>query len=172
MNKNEFNIFAKALKTYFPRDNLLPTPEAMELWYRSLADIPYKLAEVFLQKWVASENWSPSIAEIRHGCADMTSKETPDWAAGWAEVLKAIGRYGYMQEEEALASMTDITRQTVERLGWKNICWSDNAVADRANFRQVYEQLVKRETERRQLPEALKETIAQIQSGSMPQLMP
>ena len=170
MNKNEFNIFAKALKTYFPKDNLLPSSEAMELWYRSLADIPYRLAEIFLQKWVTSEKWSPSIAEIRKGCADLTNEETPDWAAGWSEVVKAIGRYGYMQESKALESMSPITRQTVERLGWKNLCMSENEVADRANFRSTYELLEKREIEHRQLPEALKDTIAQIQGGGMPQL--
>lgn len=170
MNKKEFAIFAKALKTYFPKDNLLPTPEAMELWYRSLADIPYRLAEIFLQKWVTSEKWSPSIAEIRKGCADLTNEETPDWAAGWSEVVKAIGRYGYMQESKALESMSPITRQTVERLGWKNLCMSENDVADRANFRSTYELLSKREAEHRQLPDALKETIAKIQGGSMPQL--
>ena len=170
MDKREFSIFSMGLKTYFPKDNLLPTDNSMELWYRSLKDIPYRLAEVFLQKWVASEKWSPSIAEIRKGCAEIVTEETPDWAAGWSEVLKAVGRWGYMQEEQALESMTEITRMTVERLGWKNICMSENEVADRANFRNVYEQIAKKETERRQIPQVLEETIAKIKSGAVPQI--
>lgn len=165
MEKNEFAVFCKALKTYYPRDNLLPTPEAMELWFRSLEDIPYHFAEVFLLKWVASEKWSPSIAEIRSGCMELTEEKAPDWSDGWREVHRAIEHYGYMQEEKALASMTPMTREVVERLGWRQLCLSENETADRANFRTVYESTQKREREDKQLPAALKSTIAQIQGG-------
>ena len=34
MTKKEFAIFAAALKTYYPREQLLPNSEAMELWFR------------------------------------------------------------------------------------------------------------------------------------------
>lgn len=168
MDKKEFAVFSMALKTYYPKDNLLPTPEAMELWFRSLEDIPYKIAEVFLAKWVATEKWSPSIAEIRSGCISLTAEETADWSSGWEEVRKAIGRYGYMQEEKALGSMTPTTRLVVERLGWRSLCCSDNEVADRANFRTAFETISKRETEKKQLPPALRETIEKIQGGSLP----
>lgn len=166
MNKEEFAVFSMALKTYFPRENLLPSKEAMELWYRQLMDIPYKLAETFLSKWVATEKWPPTIAEIRAGCSSLVKEEIPDWGQGWSEVTKAIGRYGYMQEQKALETLSPITRQTVERLGWKNLCASENIAADRANFRNCYEILSHREAEARQLPAALKETISQLKIGA------
>ena len=34
MNKQEFSLFTMALKTYYPRENLLPNTQAMELWYQ------------------------------------------------------------------------------------------------------------------------------------------
>lgn len=64
MNKKEFAAFAMALQTYFPREQLLPNKQAMELWYRQLKDIPLQIAEMALQKWVATNKWSPSISEI------------------------------------------------------------------------------------------------------------
>ena len=36
MTIKEFSLIAAAIKTYFPRDNILPTENAMELWYEEL----------------------------------------------------------------------------------------------------------------------------------------
>lgn len=65
MTREEFGVFSSALKTYYPKETLLPNKAAMELWYRQLQDIPYQIAESALNKWVATNKWSPSIADIR-----------------------------------------------------------------------------------------------------------
>ena len=39
MTIKEFSLIAAAIKTYFPRDNILPTENAMELWYEELKDL-------------------------------------------------------------------------------------------------------------------------------------
>ena len=64
MDKKEFGLFAMALKTYYPKEQLLPNTQAMELWYKHLKDIPLPIAEMALQKWVATNKWSPTICEI------------------------------------------------------------------------------------------------------------
>ena len=56
--------------------------------------------------------------------------------------------------------MDDLTRQAVKRLGFKNLCLSDNMQADRANFRMIYEQLAERKEKDAQMPERLKLVIA------------
>ena len=75
----------------------------------------------------------------------------PTWADGWEQVQKAIGRYGYMQREAALASMDEVTRETVRRMGWQQICESENVDALRANFRMVYETMSRRVQEGRMI---------------------
>lgn len=170
MTKKEFAVFAMALKTYFPRDNLLPTEEAMELWYRELQDIPADVATAMLRKWVDTEKWPPSIAEIRSMCSEIANGKLPDWGEAWHEVTKAISRYGYMQKEAAYASMSPTTQKAVDRIGWYDINMSENPDTIRAQFRQVYEICVNREIEDRQLPPALRETIAQITGKSVPML--
>ena len=162
MNKKEFAIFAMALKTYFPRDNLLPTEESMELWYRQLSDIPADTASAMLSKWVVTQKWPPSIAEIRSMCAEIANGEIPDWGEAWKAVMDAVGRYGYMNESKALQSLPPIARRAVEKIGWNGICTSENQDVLRAQFRQIYEICIQREIEDRQLPPALKETIAAI----------
>ena len=156
MDKKEFSIFASALRTYYPKEKLLPNEQAMQLWYNQLRDIPYKVAETVLNKWVAIEKWSPSISDIRQLASELLNGEPTDWGDGWEQVEKAIRRYGIYREAEALESLDDLTRQTVKRLGFKNICLSENQQADRANFRMIYEQLAERKIKDAQIPESIK----------------
>lgn len=64
MDKREFATFTMALKTYFPKEQLLPNTQAMELWYGQLKNLPLSIAQMALQKWVATNKWSPSISEL------------------------------------------------------------------------------------------------------------
>ena len=58
--------------------------------------------------------------------------------------------------------MDEITRACVKRLGWKELCMSENPVADRANFRMIYEQIQQQKKETTALPAGLKQNIAKI----------
>lgn len=170
MNKQEFAVWAMALKTYFPRDNLLPSKEAMELWYQELRDIPQNIATAMLRKWVDTEKWPPSIAEVRKMCAEIQNGKLPDWSDAWAEVTKAVARHGYIDEKSALDSMSPLTVAAVEKIGWRAICFSDNADVLRAQFRQVYQICASRAIEDRQLTPQLKTMIAALLDENTPLL--
>ena len=159
MTKKEFMLFASALRTYYPKENILPNTQAVELWYKQLQDLDYKVLVITLNKWVATNKWSPSIADIRAEAATITQGKVKDWGEAWQDVLKAIRCYGSYREEQALESLDDITRQAVKRLGFINICQSENITHDRANFRMIYEQITERGKQDAQLPPKLKELI-------------
>lgn len=167
MTKQEFAIFAMALKTYYPRENLLPNEQAMDLWFIQLQDIPYKVAEVGLNKWVALNKWSPSIADIREMASGIIHGEIPDWGEAWQEVTNAMRRFGSYRPNEALASLSPLTRKATERIGFNNLCMSENPSAERANFRMIYESLVEREKKNAQMPEPLKNLISQISGNAI-----
>lgn len=166
MNKAEFATFAVALKTYYPKEKLLPNDKAMELWFYQLNDIPYKVAEVMLNRWAATNKWSPSIADIREQAAELMQGEAKEWGEAWQEVLKAIRFFGTYKEEEALKSLDETTRAVVKRLGYRNLCFSEKLEVDRANFRMIYEQKAARDKQDAQLPQKLKELI-----GKMPLML-
>lgn len=170
MDKHEFGLFASAIRTYYPKENILPNQQAIELWYRELQDIPYKVAEASLRQWVATNKWSPSIAEIREMASTVQNGSLPDWGDGWEQVIKAIRRYGMYQIGEAMESFDPITKQCVERLGFRNICLSENITADRANFRTLYEQIAERKKKESQLSLPLQELIQGIQQKGMLQI--
>ncbi len=160
MNRQEFAQFAMALKTYYSKENILPNDAAMQLWFNQLADIEYTDAELFLNKWVAVEKWSPAISDIRAGVAEIRFGVVEDWGKGWEQVERAIRMYGYMRIDEAYESMDEITREAARRLGFQNICMSDNIQADRANFRMLYEQIAARKKLDRQLNPAIRLAMA------------
>lgn len=159
MDKKEFGYFASAIRTYYPKENILPNQQAMELWYRELQDIPYAVAEAGLRQWVSTQKWSPSIAEIREMASTVQNGSIPDWGEGWEDVLMAIRKYGTYRIAEAMESFDPITRKCVERLGFRNICLSENINHDRANFRMIYEQLAEREKKASQIALPLQQLI-------------
>lgn len=159
-----------ALKTYYPREQILPNNEAMQLWFRELNDIPFNVAEAALRKWVSTNKWSPSIAEIRESAANIQNGDMLDWGEAWEQVCTAIRQYGFYEPKKALDSMDPLTRKVVKQLGFRNICVSENPMAERANFRQCYEIMAKREQTRQQIGLPLQDAIKQIQSQGLLQL--
>lgn len=164
MDKREFANFVMALRTYYPKEQILPNDQAMELWYRELQDIPFNVAEAALRKWVSTQKWSPSIAEIREMTSGITHEEIPDWTEGWERCCRAISKYGFYRQKEAMESLDPLTRECVKRLGFNQLCMSENVAADRANFRTCYEALAKRERVNQQMALPLREVIGQIQA--------
>ena len=167
MTKAEFGKFVMALKTYYPRENLLPNNQAIELWFNQLADLDYTAAELALNKWVSTSKWSPSIADIREAALDIKVGAAPDWGEAWESVIHAIRYFGTWQEREAMESFDEITRKVVRQMGFRDLCMSENIVADRANFRMIYERAVERDRQDAQLPLQLRQLMSDYRIGQL-----
>ena len=55
------------------------------------------------------------------------------------------------------------TRQAVKRMGFRNICLSENIMAERANFRTIFEQIADRDHKSAQLSTNLVQLINGLQ---------
>ena len=173
MTKEEYVVIAATIRTAFSWAKLMENEQAMEIWYRKLSDIPVDVLAVVVDRWLETKNQPPTIADLRAEAAKTVNGETPIWTDGWEQVRKAIGTYGYMQREAALASMDDLTAETVQRLGWQQICESENVDAIRANFRMTYESLARRKEEGSVLSEQTRLNTAKVQqlvSGEVKEL--
>ena len=151
MNREQFAMIAAGLQTAFPWANLFPTSEAMTIWFKKLRDIPYEVMSAVVNRWIDTRSSPPSIADLRAEADIVVNGVPPSWADGWEQVQKAIGRYGYMQREAALATMDEVTMETVQRIGWQQICESENVDALRANFRMIHETMSRRLQEGRMI---------------------
>ena len=156
MTYKEFAKMAAAMRAYYPREKILPDDASRDLWYKHLEDIPYETAVVALNKWVATNKWPPTIADLREAALDVSTDAIPDWSEAWETVLSAIRRFGPYRQEEAMDSLDDMTRTVVRRLGFMTLCSSENIAADRANFRTIYQVVAERKRKDAQLPEPLR----------------
>lgn len=171
MTEKEFETIALAVKAAYPNANVLPDRYAMKTWYRALEDLDYKVAENAVWEHISTSVFPPSIAEIRGKCAARTAPIIEDWGQAWEEVQQAIRKYGSYREEEAVASLSSMTAIAMRRMGFLNLCRSENTVADRAHFQRMYEGMVKEEKRQTQLPEFVKtEKLHMIEQNTSPVL--
>lgn len=166
MNYDEFKQIAKGMKSIWPKSDFIPDRFAFDMWYGLLKDLSYENCLVAVQRYALLSKWPPTIAEIREQAVIIQSNVT-DWSEGWAEVQTAIRRFGRYGTTDALNSLSPVTAEAVVRIGWVNICMAQEKeqAAVRANFRNVYNQIVQAEKEQATLPDALKDAIKQIGQG-------
>lgn len=162
MEREEFRILAKAMKAIYAQATFLPDKDALEIWFSLLKDIPYEIANMALQKYMLTNKFPPTIAEIRELATSISAGEKELWADGWEKALTAIRSYGTYREQEALESLDELTRKTVECLGYYGLCTSENLTADRANFRMIFEKLADRKRTKEQLPKNLRNAIENV----------
>lgn len=165
MTKQEFSKIAITMRTCYPRENILPNNDAMNTWYELLKDLPYEVIFTGLQKWTLTNKWSPAISDLRSMAVEVSHETERDWSEGWKEVQSAISCFGMYRPEEALDSMSPITRQIVKRLGWMDLCTSENTEVDRANFRMIYERESERARKDAQIPQPIKDRIGEIRNS-------
>lgn len=157
MNKQEFSSLAAAMKAYYPQDWFIPDKISMTAWYTALCDLDYDTAKKAVQIHVQTSPFAPSVADIRKRAAEIICPVQSDWSDGWGQVRKAISKYGMWDFDGAMASFDPYTAEAVKRIGWESICTTENIETTRAQFRQVYELVSKREKEQMCLSENLRQ---------------
>ena len=141
MDKKEFAVLVAVVRDAYPTAKFLKTDESMKLWYDMLQDLDFELASRALSEYIKANKFPPTIADIRQLAAEQLIGEDPGWSTAWDEVRKAISSYGYHRADEAMDSLSLIIQTCVRRVGgFSYICRSQAQAADRAAFREAYEQ--------------------------------
>jgi len=125
--------------------NFKATEMTFDVYYQTLKDLDYDLLEAATLHAIAQPGraFAPSVGEIRGAVSDIMqhSSHMPSSFEAWNEFLqqaRAVGHMGKPQFSHPLVA------KTVQVMGWKELCLSENQVADRARFVQAYEQLADR----------------------------
>jgi hypothetical protein len=118
----------------------------VKAYERMLVDLDVKLAAATVEHLMATRTFMPTIAEVRSTCAEMQHGPVAAGGEAWGQVLHAIGRYGYYRVPGQDFTFADpVVARCVEAMGWRNLCSSENQVADRARFTELYDKLAKQE---------------------------
>ncbi len=160
MTREEFSKLAMFLKAAYEKDKFLASKESAEVWYAILKDIPYQVAQEAAVRHVRTCKFPPAPSEIIEQAVNAVEPDQETWSSAWGSVQRAISCYGTWDEAAAMNSLDPLSRKIVQRLGFKNLCLSENMMADRANFRTIYEQEQKRQHDKALLPEGFRDLLA------------
>lgn len=168
MTVDEFAKLADAIKTYFPRDNMLPTDESMELWFDMLNDLDYKAAYASLKKHVSTSRFPPTIADIREGATDFITPEELNEMEAWSLVSKAIRNSGYNSVEE-FAKLPPLVQNAVglpDQLRTWALDENYNEEVAMSSFQRAYKTVLKRHEELQKMPQNVQNLIEKANTGS------
>ena len=112
------------------------------IYARLLSDIPPCDLQTVVDQAIAECRFLPTVAELRERFHALTrTLGQPSATEAWGEVQAQIRAVGYIGTPYFA---NDVTAQVVRHLGWRDLCASENAIADRAHFMRMYDQLVER----------------------------
>ena len=102
MEREEFKILVKAMKAVYEQPTFIPDKDAFDVWYGLLQDLPYEQANLAIQKYMTSERFPPTIADIRTKATEIIApaEESMSELQAWALVQRALRNSGYNSEEE------------------------------------------------------------------------
>ncbi|MEN4013960.1 MAG: replicative helicase loader/inhibitor [Bellilinea sp.] len=126
-------------------------PETVRVYLKLLADLPDELLEEASLAHIAQSAFFPTIAELRTSACEILDRRDPipTGLEAWSEVEDQIRDIGYTGQPRFAHPLTD---KLVNSMGWRNLCHSENLVADRAHFLAAYEQIRHRERNPMRLP--------------------
>lgn len=154
MTIDEFAKFADAIKTYFPRDNVLPTNKSMDLWFDMLKDLDYEIAHASLKKYVSLNRFPPTISDIREQYNEFIYPIELNEMEAWSLVSKAIRNGGYNSSEE-FSKLPPIVQKAVGSSNQIRIWALDenyNESVIMSNFQRSYKIELEREKEIQKIP--------------------
>lgn len=139
MTPTEAGVVLNVLVAAFP--GRIMSKDTTLVYARFLADVPLDIGVSAAAQWIARCKAFPSIAELRELCDQRSGNGPPDADRAFAEVMRAVGRWGIYAEPQ----FSHIAiRQAVEAITWREICLSEHAPSLRAHFAKAYDAAKKR----------------------------
>lgn len=170
MTVEEFGILADAIKTYFPRDNVLPNKQAIEMWFDMLKDLDYQSASYGLKKYVSLNKFPPAISDIRECAASIREPEELNEMEAWALVRNAIsnGIYHSVEEFEKLPPLVQKAVGLPDQLRIWAMDEDYSEAVTSSNFIKTYRVICDRQEENKKIPANVRKLIEKTYKGSYP----
>lgn len=163
MTVKQFGSLAAAIKTFFPRENVLPTSESMDLWYDMLRDLDYDVASTALKMHVSNSPYAPTISDIRKYAEKIISPAEMNEGEAWALVSNAIRNSSYNSSEE-FNKLPPLVQKAVGQPSQLQQWAIDNDYNESvvsSNFMRSYRTELSRKEEVGRLPQGVKNLLEQ-----------
>lgn len=172
MTRDEFKILVKGMKAVYAQQTFLPDKDAFDMWFALLQDLPYKLANVAIQKHMLTEKFPPTPAEIREKAAQMIEVPETEMSEleAWALVRKAIRNSGYHAQEE-FDKLPEACREAVGSAAnleeWAKMDYEKVESVGQSHFIRNFRTAVLRIKEEQRLPEQMRKLISEMRESRM-----
>lgn len=172
MTRDEFKILVKGMKAVYAQQTFLPDKDAFDMWFALLQDLPYKLANVAIQKHMLTEKFPPTPAEIREKAAQMIEVPETEMSEleAWALVRKAIRNSGYHAQEE-FDKLPETCREAVGNAAnleeWAKMDYEKVESVGQSHFIRNFRTAVLRIKEEQRLPEQMRKLISEMRESRM-----
>lgn len=136
MNRRDTAGLLAMLASAYPQVKV--TREVAEMYHRVLEDLIPEDCYAVVHDLVRTEQFFPNAAQIRRAVMRRHGRLAPSTAMAWAEVIGAASSRGLDDKPEWSHPAVDAT---VNAMGWRMICMSDNQGVLRAQFGKSYDSI-------------------------------
>lgn len=167
MEREEFKTLVKGMKAVYAQPTFIPDQDAFNVWYELLKDLPYTQANIAIQKYMLTEKFPPTIADIRTKANDIVAKveESMSELEAWSLVSKAISNSGYHAEEE-FDKLPEVCQRAIGNPSnlkeWAMMESDKVATVEQSHFIRNYRVAVQRMQEDAKIPNHVKAAIADL----------
>lgn len=118
---------------------------AAGMYAACLADIEGEILLAAIDRLVKSSDRLPTVAHIRRAVVDIRYGAPRPGGEAWGELRKLMQRHaGRRIPKDFENDVSDpLLLEAIEDIGWSDMLRSENQVADRARFIQLYDDLVR-----------------------------
>lgn len=162
MDRDQFRLLVKGMKAVYAQPTFIPDQDAFRMWFALLGDLPYEVASAAIKKYMLTNKFPPTVAEIREQASEIVNGTPLTWGGSWDKAMKAVRRYGSYNQQAALESLDPLTRRCVETIGFMTLCMSENLSIERAHYQRIFESYSRQEQNERKMPLELSREIDNI----------
>jgi hypothetical protein len=175
MTREQFSILVKGMKAIYSDPKFISDKDAFDVWYTFFADDDYMVVQGAIQKYMANNEFPPTVAGIRKYVTQLTTPEDDmSEQYAWALVYKAIcnANYGAQKEFEKLPEVCRKSVGSPDNLReWAMLNASEVNTVIHSNFLRSFKSAKKSQDELASLPCQMREQILKITGTHMPTMI-
>ncbi len=161
----------KGMKAVYAQSTFIPDQDAFNVWYALLQDLTYEQANLAVQKYMITEKFPPTIADIRQKANEIVQPDVEILTEleAWSLVRKALSNSGYHAEEE-FAKLPEACRIAVGSPAnlreWAMMDTDEVETVEQSHFIRNYRTAQKRMKEEAMIPANVRTLIAKMKGDA------
>lgn len=168
MERDQFKTLVKGMKAVYSDPKFIADKDAFDVWYSLLQDLDYDISSLAIQKYMMSNRFPPTIADIREHYNSFTTTQELNEMEAWSIVSKAIRNSVYHSVDEYSKLPTLVQRAVGQheqlRIWALDEEYNESVVS--SNFMRSYRMEIAREREISKMPKSISTMIENANVGS------